>query len=86
MLNLDLAELSHLVQDSSLSLETRLALILVNHGFTPSELTKLNEIPPCPWIAFEKPFIKIFKKYRPLAPFMEITSTELITSITPYIK
>ncbi|CAH0417773.1 hypothetical protein [Periweissella ghanensis] len=86
MLNYDLADLSHLVQDSQLTLETRMALVLLHHGLTVTELTSLTALPSLDWVPFEKPFIKIFKKAHPHAPFAEITAAELSTSLTPFLK
>lgn len=86
MLNFYLADLSHLVQDSQLSLETRLALILLHHGLTVDELTPLTALPKLDWVPFEKPFIKIFKKTHPQAPFAAVTSSELRNNLAPFLK
>lgn len=86
MLNFDLSELSHLIQDSTLTLELRLALILINHGYTPATLTALTDVPKCDWILFEKPFIKVFKKRHPGAPFSNITAPQLAHQLAPFIK
>lgn len=86
MLNFDLSELSHLVQDSTLTLELRLALILINHGFNPANLTTLTSIPECDWILFEKPLIKVFKKRHLQAPFANITAEQLAHQLAPFLK
>lgn len=86
MLNYDLADLSHLVQDSQLTLETRMALVLLQHGLTVEELTSLTAIPPLEWVPFEKPFVKIFKKTHPQAPFVGITAAELSSNLAPFFK
>lgn len=86
MLNFDLAELSHIVQDGTLSLEVRMALILINHGYSPNDLVNLTTLPKCDWILFEKPFIKTFKKHHQAAPFGDINTQELISILQPYLK
>ncbi|MCM0598953.1 hypothetical protein [Periweissella fabalis] len=86
MLNFDLADLSHLVQDSHLTLETRMALILLHHGLSIDELYSQSTLPNYDWVAFEKPFVKIFKKSHPAAPFATITERQLLANLAPFIK
>ncbi|QBO37158.1 hypothetical protein EQG49_12195 [Periweissella cryptocerci] len=84
MTKVDLEALSHLIQDGDLSFELRLALVLLNHGMQLDDLATLTEIPSLPWVPFEKPFIKAFKKYQSAAPFNNVTAPELLKALQPY--
>lgn len=79
---LDSVTLSHALQNSQFSLETRLALILLNHGYTLESLTHLVELPTnISWIAFEKPFVKTFKNYHKGPIFTNLNLDELTKTL-----
>lgn len=86
MLKFDQAELSHIVQDSSLSLETRMALVLINHGYDKHDIINLETIPLVDWIAFEKPLVKIFKKKHQENPFKNIDKELFLNDLNKFIK
>lgn len=85
MASIDLETRSHLVQDGDLSFELRLALVLLAHDVPVAALPTLTAIPALPWVPFEKPFIKAFKKYQPAAPFSNVTAAELAVALEPYL-
>lgn len=75
---LNTVALSHALQDSQLSLETRLALVLINHNYGIDDLKNLTELPKnIQWIAFEKPFIKTFNKYHQGQLFQQLNLNEI---------